>query len=562
MSEPTTLSAPTLPHYRRFQGLHVLRIGGSDYEMGFQHGQILKEAIFEGAVPYFSVYLEKILRQGVGAQAAKTLKKGLDRWVGSQLVAGFPAHVKAHVRGLAEGSGMDESLIWQAFVLPDTFLWLSAQSQKMRKLEIAPQLAVQTLGCSSAVAYGAATEQGQMLHARNLDYMGAHAWDKEAAVLFCEPEDGLKYLSVTSAGIPLGGVTAMNEAGLTLAVHQHIASPMVQLGGQPVGIVGDEVMRRAHTLDQARKILDAHHPNACWTYVIASAREKAVLCYEVTGTDRHWFVSEAETFAYTNMYFSKRLADTETHMYPSQWRSNQGRFQHIQTYLEDRQGNLSAQDMAALLGDRVDPRCRLRTPLAMLLTVSSVVFDPDQGIAWVGAGSVPTSTRPYYAFDLKQGCVREDLAPLKGRDVPASEEQAFACYTRGYLAYFDADDKQVALEELEAACQIQPREPIYAYITALVALSARKPELALHYLHRALEIGHPDPERVAAFYLWRGRAFDAAGLRSDARQDYSTVLAQPKADDLVKKAAEKGLHKIWKAKSLGIEFNYADVLIP
>lgn len=562
MSETLAVAAAGMPGYRRYQGLHVLKIGGSDYEMGYQHGQMLKAAIPQGAVPYFAVYLEKILRQAVGERAAKTLKKGLDRWVGRQLVAEFPLHVKAHVKGLAEGAGLPEALIWQAFVLPDSFLWLSCQSQKMRKLELAPQLAVQTMGCSSAVAQGSATKQGQLLHARNLDYMGAQVWDREAAVIFSQPEDGLNYLSITSAGIPLGGVTAMNEAGLTLAVHQHVACLNLQLGGQPVGIVGDEVMRKAQTLDQARKILDAHRPTACWTYIITSAAEKALLCYEVTGTERHWFITDQETFAYSNMYLSKKLADRETHLYPSQWRSNLGRYQHIDSYLKARHGQLEAQDMAYLLGDRVDARCRMRTPLAMLLTVSSAVFEPDAGRAWVGAGTVPTSTRPYYAFDLKQGTVCENLPPLLGRNVPEQEEQAFAHYTRAYRAYFDDNDKIQALSAMEAACQVAPRESVYAYIAGLVALSALRPELALPYLHRALELGHPDPERVAAFYLWRGRAFDVAGLRSEAKRNYAAVLEQPAVDTVVRQAAEKNLNRPWKAKSLAIEFNYADVLIP
>lgn len=541
--------------------LHVLNLSGSDYEMGFQHGQALREAIQRGPIPCFAAYLERILHHAGGPQLARTLKRGLDRWVGRQLVAAFPEHVKAHVKGLSKGSGVKEELIWQAFVLPDTFLWLTAQSQKLRKLETAPQLAVQTLGCSSAIAHSRATRQGELLHARNLDYMGAHAWDKETAVLFYQPEDGLRYLSVSSAGIPLGGVTAMNEAGLTLAVHQHVACLNVQLGGQPVGVIGDEVMRKARTLDEARRILDSHRPNACWTYIIASGPEKAVLCYEVTATDRHWFISYEETFAYSNMYLTKRLADRETHMYPSQWRSNLGRYQHIQRFLNERYGQLTAQDMAALLGDRVDPRCRLRTPLAMLLTVSSAVFVPDQGIAWVAQGRVPTSTRPYLACDLKAGQIRQEWPALVGRSIPPEEDAAFDCYTQGYLAYFEAQAPQLALSHLEKACLIQPREPIFAYITGLVALSAGRPDTALHHLNKALELGHPDPERVAAFQLWRGRAWDAAGLRQEARRDYAAVLEQP-ADPLVRQAAEKGLKRAWKSKNLGIEFNYADVLVP
>ena len=44
-SAPATASqAKTPAPYERVEGVHVLRIGGTDYEMGFQHGQLLKDA--------------------------------------------------------------------------------------------------------------------------------------------------------------------------------------------------------------------------------------------------------------------------------------------------------------------------------------------------------------------------------------------------------------------------------------------------------------------------------------------------------------------------------------
>ena len=38
-------------HERHPAGLHVARVGGSDFEMGFQHGRLLRDAIPEGPLP-------------------------------------------------------------------------------------------------------------------------------------------------------------------------------------------------------------------------------------------------------------------------------------------------------------------------------------------------------------------------------------------------------------------------------------------------------------------------------------------------------------------------------
>ena len=138
---------------------------------------------------------------------------------------------------------------------------------------------------------GSASADGHVRHARNLDYMGVGHWDQEAAVLFYAPDEGQPYVSISSAGVPLGGITAMNQSGLTLAVHQHLGCLDFELGGMPVGLIGDQVMRHAHSLSEACAILDGHRPNGGWTYLVASATENAILCYEVTAARRAWKIA-------------------------------------------------------------------------------------------------------------------------------------------------------------------------------------------------------------------------------------------------------------------------------
>ena len=73
-----------------------------------------------------------------------------------------------------------------------------------------------------------------------------------------------------------------------------------------------------------------------------------------------------------------------------------------------------------------------------------------------------------------------------------------------------------------------------------------------------------DPERVAAFHVWRGRAADMAGRREDAVSDYRAALERP-SDAPMKKAATRGLRTTYspgRARRLNVDFTFADVLAP
>lgn len=542
--------------YLQYQGFHVLKLRGTDAEMGFQHGQILRDAIQRGPIPFFKKYLPRSLQPLVGQKGAQTLQYLLHQVTGKKLFASFPKPIQEHMQALAEGAELPLQDLIEAFVLPDLFLWLVSRSNRLQMPLPAPQL-----GCSSAFAQGSATVEGQMFHARNLDYMGVGHWDREQAILFYQPEGSQAYVSISAAGIPLGGVTAMNEAGLTLAVHQHLSCLNVELGGTPIGVAGDQVMRQAETLADAVRILEAHPPNVCWTYLIASARENAILCYETTAQGSHYFISEEPHFAYTNFYLNPELAERETHLYPSQWRSNLDRYGSIQRHFEHHEGPLDANQMARILAEPGADRCRLSRPLAMLFTVSSAVFQPQQGLVYVGEGPVPTSQRRFHAFDLSQQAPRPDLSPLDGGLAEPAQDAAFTAYRQAYEIWFHRADSAKALMLLEQACLQQPRESLYAYMAGLLALDAQRPGQAIYWLNKALELGHPDPQRQAAFYLWRGRARDMAGLRQEAKEDYHQVFVGL-ADPGIEVAAQKGLKQRWHWRHLALEFNYADIMKP
>jgi tetratricopeptide (TPR) repeat protein len=552
------------PRHERHEGLHVLRLEGTDYEMGYQHGSLLRAAVERGPIPYFARYVERLFRGGgLGALAqplSRALGLGLGHTVGRAIAARFPRHVLDALEGLADGAGIARGELLRAVTMPETYLWVVAQLKKVAPAPVAPRFGVPIFGCTSAIAWGGATTSGRMLHGRNFDYQGVGAWDREQAVVFHAPLGAQRYVSIAAAGVLLGGITAMNESGLSLVVHQHVAATDFDLGGLPIGVAGDLVMRHARTLDDARRILDAHRPSGAWTYVIASAKEQAVLCYEVTSRRRSSFRPEGDVFAYSNVFLDARLEGTEVYFYPTYWRNNTGRWRAARALLERHRGRIDEARLASFLGHSGDERDRFRDAIALLTTVASVVFDAGRGVVWVASGAPPVSHERYVAFDLATEAPRPDLAPIDARSaVDPAAHAAFDAYRAAHQAAFDDGDAPAARAALERARSLAPAQPVYHFVAGLLALAADDLAPARDALDRAIALGHPDPARACGFHLWRARVHDRRGDRAAALRDYREAIV---GDPAVRAAAERGLRAPWQGRHVSVEWNFGDVVSP
>lgn len=551
--------------HKKVRGLHVLSLKGNFREMGRQHGALLAGSIPGGPIPYFRAHVERLLGRSLGplAPLAPLLFAAVRSTVGRKVAANLPDYARETAIGIAEGAGLPVSDFLDGCVMPDSLLWvMSRYIQLMAPGPAVAHRAALSLGCTSAMAWGEATVDGKLYHARNFDYHGVKVWPDNAAVVFHEPERGQRYVSVTAAGVGLGGTTAMNEAGLSLTVHQHMFTGETRLGGVPIGTVGDEVMRHARTLDDAERILGAQRPIGCWTYLVCDGKGREVLCWE-ENPDRQ--VAQrikspaASTFAYSNVYFDEALGATEQDLYPSYWRNNSARVLRAREMLEKRRAPLDAAGMAGILADATGP-CRMSESISMIITTASVVFRPEDGVVWVATGDAPVSRNAYVPFSLRA----TDHAPEHGEvaALPVSRtDEAFSAYARAYVAYLDRRDLAEARRELAQVTKDAPREPVFHFVSGLVALESGAAADAERDLSRAIELGHAHPQRVAGFHLWRARTRDHLGRRTDAISDYRSALARP-ADAAVRAAALKGTRRPYRGSPPSVDFVLGDIAVP
>ncbi|MFK7988495.1 MAG: C45 family autoproteolytic acyltransferase/hydrolase [Sandaracinaceae bacterium] len=555
---------------KRVGDVSVLKVAGSDYEMGRQHGALLSAEVADGPVPYFRTVVEKLVGPGALGPAGRLTWPLLQQTVGRRVAKQIPEHVRATVEGIADGAGLDRQSMLDGCTMPDSLMWVAARMMKLRGHgpAVAHRLALGLeMGCTSAIAWGDATTDGAMLHARNFDYHGVGCWAGNKALIFHEPDDGQRYVSMAAAGIGLGGVTAMNAAGLTLTVHQHMFTDRTRLGGLPIGIAGDLVMRHATNLDEAQEILEAHRPIGCWTYVMTDGKRRETLLFEENPERRvaHRTRQQSGTLGYANIYLDRELGETEINLYGSYWRHNEGRHRRTEALLEENAGSLDPLGMANILGDVGSTDCRVRDSIAMVMTVGSVVFRPEDGMVWVGTGEAPTSHGVFEPFSL----VTEDHAPEYGAlpvggPESAPDRRAFEHFRTAYISYTDEHAINDARSAMGAACELAPTQTLYWFLAGLLALNGGDAGGAEAHFDQSIALGHPDAERVAAFHLWRGRARDVLGRRDGAREDYRACLGHY-ADPPVHKAAKRGLRSAYTKKAAArfhIDVGLTDVVSP
>ncbi len=318
-------------------GLNVLNVAGTFEEMGRQHGTLLADEIRRGPIPYYRTFVEKMIRGTAPGALGRLGRRALQETVGRKVAAKFPEFALDTIRGMADGAGLPFAEVLEGATMPDTLMWVAARFIDVKRVPpaVRHRLAL-GLGCTSAIAWGDSTRDGKLYHARNLDYHGVSCWPSTSTVAFHSPKGGLRYVSAAAAGVVLGGFTAMNEAGLTLTVHQHMFTRRAALGGTPIATVGDIVMREAKNLADAEAILARHRPIGCWTYLVADGHAKEVLCWEEDPERRVAKRIQSGSFGYTNIFLDEELGATERDLYPTYWRHNHGRYERAQQILRER----------------------------------------------------------------------------------------------------------------------------------------------------------------------------------------------------------------------------------
>jgi len=240
------------------QSQWVLHVKGTPYEMGFQHGKLLKDLIEKNVTAFID-----------NAPSSLTSRINSFQQNLPTLMSYVPERFQEEMRGVADGSGIPLKKIIALNIFPEMF------------------------HCSGITVSDAATKNQDLYHVRVLDYSIGKNLQNTAVLMVVQPENGHAFANVSYAGF-IGSVTGMND--------QHIA--MGEIGGwgyghwngMPMSFLFRDVLERASNLEEAKQLL-TETPRTCeYYYILSDGKNKTSVGVYATESQIH-FIEPGTNYA-------------------------------------------------------------------------------------------------------------------------------------------------------------------------------------------------------------------------------------------------------------------------
>lgn len=334
-------------------GYRVLHLKGSPYQMGYQHGALLKDHIQANVEYLFNVKAKEKPLELLGVQLDP--KQLISMIVGIQRRY-VPRRFLEELQGLADGAECPLEDMLVANFIPELF------------------------HCSGFAVMNGATQDGTLYHGRVLDYSTDWQLQEHAVLLVAEPEGRVPFVNVTYSGF-IGSVTGMNSEHVS--VGEMGGGGRGHWGGTPMAFLVRRVLEEAKTLDEAVAIFRDSKRTCEYYYVVADGDEKAAV-----GLAAHWNTFEVVRPGEAHPRLPEPTADTVL-------LSAGDRYKELARRVRERAGTLDAESALHLMD----------CPVAMKSNLHNVLFEPRSTKLWVANASSdgqPAATQKYFAFQLTE----------------------------------------------------------------------------------------------------------------------------------------------------------------
>jgi isopenicillin-N N-acyltransferase like protein len=333
-------------------GYPVLHLKGTPYEMGYQHGALLRDHCQQNMKTILVDNAESAKLVEFGALKV-TPRNAIDMIVALQKPF-VDARFFEEMDGLAAGSGQKIADIRAANFIPELF------------------------HCSGFALAKSATKDGNMLHGRVLDYAIDWGLQDHAVVIVYEPEGRLPWVNVSYAGF-IGSVTGMNAEHIS--VGEMGGKGLGHWNGRPMALLVRDALETAKSLDEAIATF-RDGPRTCqYYYVIADGESN-----EAVGMEASWDVFTLIRAGESHPMLSKPVKDCVL-------LSAGDRYLELSKQTAKGHGKFTAESALRLM-DR---------PVAMASNLHNVLFEPATTKFWVANASSdkkPAAEQKYYSFQL------------------------------------------------------------------------------------------------------------------------------------------------------------------
>ena len=356
----------------RIHGVLVLHVKGSPYEMGYQHGALLRD------------HCQQNFNYLLGTKAAEIFDLGPLKFHPRKMIDTIAEMQRKHVppsyyeelQGVADGSGLSVEDVRAANFIPELF------------------------HCSGFAVMNSATKDGTLYHGRILDYACDWRLQEHAVVLVAEPDEGIPFVNITYAGF-IGSVTGMNAQHVSIG---EMGGPgLGHWDGVPMAVLMRQVIQHAHDLDEALAVF-RNNPRTCvYYYVIADGKTN-----RAQGVATNWKKMITVSPGEAHNLLPRPVPDAVL-------LSRGLRYDTLVDRALAGHGKIDAQAAIDLMDQ----------PVAMNSNLHNVLFEPRSTKFWVAQASIdrkPAATQPYHAFQLTELLKRVPAG--EARQIPMARSAA------------------------------------------------------------------------------------------------------------------------------------------
>ncbi|WP_244284553.1 C45 family peptidase [Leptospira barantonii] len=576
---------------RQTHPLAILQLKGTQEEMGRQFGEIMQNiGQYDPIFDFYPVMARNLLLGSLPRNRRNFLAKGFLsmylKFSQNQMRKHRPDEFSKRTIAALEAAGKTSKIEKDLFTM-DAFqnsVGLLGLIQMLPELAHIGEFGKTQLvpACTSAAVWGNHSEDGMLYHARNFDFPGVDVWDLRPIVVFCTPTQGLRYGYITCRGADAPGITAFNEAGLTLSFHTRFHK---KIGSKGLGVIdfGHKIISEAHNIAQAVEIAQKHKINSTWGAIVTSCKEKgskaAVIETNFGDVDVTYSQPGGESFVNTNHYLSPRLQNGEILASPVFNNHTVGRYKRAHQILaETRSKGTSVKNLQELLSDTIDPSSGesriMGSTIRQITSVKSVVMSPEAGKLYVSIGVAPTGDGPYLEIPIswEKNPGYKIVGPNEisnsknktGKKKTTTSETAIEYYKNAMLIN---DDPKLGgvneiFSELGKAKKISSKDPSISFLQAILKLETGEWKEAIRLLEESASFESGSFRKNQA-NLWLARTHSAIGLKKSANHYYQKVLNGPNTrDELVwkqKAISDNGSYSKRKLKQISPNFLLVDV---
>jgi predicted choloylglycine hydrolase len=489
----------------RRDGLTVVHLKGSPFEIGYAHGALLEQQMHTLEKEFMQMIHEYVPRHWV-----VEVLKWYVIYRNRRLTDFVPLDYRMEIYGTTlgcrdiqpeEGSFYNRMLNYHA-------------AHDVSYMMIDNPL-VSRAGCTSFGAWGGATENGHLLTGRNFDWEAAEVFSRDRVVVMCEPDEGIPFISLSWAGMA-GVVTGMNRAGVSVTVNG-APSSLPRDTATPVAMVARDVLQRAHNLAEALEILKRAEVFVSTLWLVGSRADGRFVVVEKTPDATQVREPEGDSIVCANHFQTPGLRDDPDNRSQINKATSVARQTRLAELMQSTNGAISIQRAVDVLRDRKLTGGAFagnghRATLNAFIATHATVMDLTDGIFW--ASSPPNQLGKFVAFDVNDF----------DRELPERAVAADAVLSSG---------------EFEKARQAQK-----CLADGQKDLKSKNASKALTQVERAESLN-------PGFYHnseLRGRALLALGRNDEAAKAFETALGEHPAFLSEKQQLERLLKQAREAK--------------